>query len=153
MFDTHTPYQFLVPYSFNFQAHRFEEWKNGKMISEGKPIEFSGIVFTANKTEEDEYISVMALDDEFEKLVDFFSTNFEKVFTLHDRIILVSIPPPSNKDIAGILALRETSGVTRFTADFGEKEPYCCSLYTIKGEVFKITFSFSNPERIVEFYK
>lgn len=153
MFDSHKPHQFLEPYSFNFHAQRFEEWMNGKMISEGKPTKFSGIVFTANKTENDEYVSLIALDDEFEKLVDFLNTYFEKVFTLHDRIILASIPPPSNKDVVGIHALRQTCGVTRFTEDFREKEPYCCSLFTIQGEVSKVTFSFSNPERLVEFYK
>lgn len=153
MFDTYSPYQFLKPYSFDFKAKRFAEWIDGKLISEGKPIMFTAIYFDADKIDEDEYVAVWTNESEFEKLIDFNDTYFEKIFISEDRIVLTTIPPVSNKDIPEIIALRQICGITRFTSDFKEKEPYCCIASTIKSELEKLTFFFSNPKRIVEFYK
>ena len=111
-FDTYTPHQFLKPFAFDFQVARFEEWQNGIMISSGIPSMYTGIVFNVYDSEYGTSVGIISLEPEFEKLIDFSITYFEKLFTLHDRKILVSIPPPSSRDTIGIVALRDTSGIT-----------------------------------------
>jgi hypothetical protein len=50
------------------------------------------------------------------------------------------------------MSLRTTTGITRKGKIFNGNEPYCCSLFSINQKISKVTFSFSNPEKLIEFY-
>jgi hypothetical protein len=148
MFDYYEPHQFVDTLNFSFKSSHFEIWQNGKLIVAKK----GSNILSAEKGTNDGEINISIFGTI--SASEIASTiSFEKAFTLKDRIILVTIPNPSRRDIPGIISLRMTSGVTNPGKVYTFPDPYCCSLFTLKQEIEKVTFSFSNPERLLEFYK
>ncbi|MBN8837694.1 MAG: hypothetical protein J0I09_10560 [Sphingobacteriia bacterium] len=88
-------------------------------------------------------------DNLFEELCD--SISFNKLFTSNDRIMYVAIPEEDN--YIGIAGLRQIIGETRFRRNFQSDEPYCCSVYFSNRQIVKVTFSFSNSGKLIEFYR
>ncbi|MDP4086628.1 MAG: hypothetical protein Q8934_18805 [Bacillota bacterium] len=78
---------------------------------------------------------------------------FDKIFSLHDRLVLVTMPEESTLDVIGMSALRTTCGITRLGKRFSTNEPFCCSLFFVENAIDLVTFSFNNPEKLLEFYK
>jgi hypothetical protein len=150
MFDTFQGHQFLKKFPFSFQPSRFEIWENGEMVKKGNTS--SKVKADIKQTFGDSEVVSLNISDPalFNDISN--SNTFDTVFTLHDRIILATIPEPSNKDNVGIMSLRATTGITRKGKVFNSNEPFCCSLFLTDKRISKVTFSFSNPEKLIEFY-
>jgi hypothetical protein len=58
----------------------------------------------------------------------------------------------TNSENMGISMFKMTIGATRDSKHFERNEPYCCNIFLQNGTIAKITFSFSNPEKLIEFY-
>lgn len=150
MFDTFQAHQFLKKFPFTFQATRFEIWQDGEMIKNGRST--NRIIATVQQQLNQSEVVSLSISDASLLNELALVTSFDKVFTLQDRIILVTIPEPNKSDNVGIMSLRTTSGVTRPGKRFDNNEPFCCSLFLTNKEISKVTFSFSNPEKLIEFY-
>ena len=50
------------------------------------------------------------------------------------------------------MMFKMTIGATRQSKYFNRNEPYCCNLFIKMGKIAKLTFSFSSPEKLIEFY-
>lgn len=150
MFDKYQPWQRLKKQSFNFKPNRYEIWFDGEMIGNGNssfPIEAR--LISLNNIEKVE------INIQDEKLFNEISNKiiFDDFVSSHDRLQLYTIPKETNSTCIGLHTLRMNLGTTIEVKNFTRQEPYCCNLFTKNGIIAKITFSFSNPERLIEFYQ
>ncbi len=150
MFDSFKPFQGVKKINFGFKPTRFEIWKGGKMINNGK----TNSLISAN----------VIIQDDFEKTeITFIDSNlnnelsqkniFDEFVTANDRLQLITIPIETDNEVAGITMFKMALGPTRQRKNFNNSEPYCCNLFLQNGQIVKITFSFSNPEKLLEFYQ
>ncbi len=150
MYDKFEAFLQLDKQNFSFLPSRYEVWKTGQMIENGninKPI-----IAKVSDIDGEEKVVVTFLDEKLN--IQLASTNIYDLFTTSvDRLQLLTIPQQTNaENNMAIQMFKMTIGATRAFKDFNANEPYCCNLFTIDGVINKITFSFSNPEKLIEFY-
>jgi len=149
MFDSFKPFQVLQKQDFSFHALRFELWATGKMISNGKTN--AKIVATVVRIDGTTKVKVTFSDTTLNH--ELAAENlFDEFVTGGDRLQLVIIPEQTNSQNMGISMFKSTFGATRHIKNFNKNEPYCCNLFLQSGKIVKITFSYSNPEKLLEFY-
>jgi hypothetical protein len=149
MFDTYEPFQQLKKQTFTFSPKRYETWFNGKMIESGKST--LPIYFTVITENEEEVYRVTIFDNSlFNQIANQFI--LDEFITANDRLQLVTLPAETNTNCMGIVALKMAIGATRHKKDFASNEPYCANLFFQNDNLVKVTFSFSNPEKLIEFY-
>lgn len=119
------------------------------MISSGLAV--SAVDFIPVIDEGEEKVRVMVYDR-----VLFEQMNYESIFdefiSSNDRLQLVTLPAQTNTGCMGIMALKMAVGPTRDSKEFSPDEPYCCNLFLVSDKIAKISFVFSNPERMIELY-
>jgi hypothetical protein len=148
-FDSFEPYNGIKKQPFAFCPNRYEIWMKGELIDSGKTKnEIVAEVKLANKTE---IVEVTFSDSTLYKEMSNLN-EFDAFISLSDRLMLCIVPLETNVWNGGITSLLNTIGHTRKEKNFKSNEPYCCNIFTIKGCVAKLTFSFSNPEKLLEFY-
>ena len=139
---------------FAFQSHRFEVWSNGTLVSQRNVhnnLKCQPSVFMPGKCT----VSVDGLPASLNMKS---SIMFDIVFTSTDRVYLATVPERSNiNNYDSFLAFKRNvpNGfpiVTRSSYDFDETQPYVCSVYTKNSMVVKVSFSFGNNPRLIEFY-
>jgi hypothetical protein len=150
MFDKFQPLQRVPKQNFAFQPVRYETWIGGQMVASGKTKSLiSANVITQDNTEK---VEISFNDLNLEK--ELASKNmFDEFVTSNERLQLITIPKETNVENMGIMALTMALGVTRQKKNFSHNEPYCCNLFLQQGAIVKMTFSFSNPEKLIEFYQ
>jgi hypothetical protein len=94
------------------------------------------------------YFEDISLKDEIES-----ELIFDELVTAHDRLQLINIPNDTNASNMAIKLFKMTIGSTRDQHYFTRTEAYCCNIFTINKVISKITFSFSNPENLIELYQ
>lgn len=148
-FDKFEPFKILQKQEFAFRPTRFEIWEDGEMVGSGKTNSIiTAVVVNING---DEKIEIIFNDSKLNHQL----TNkniFDEFITAHDRLQLINIPIETNSENVGIEMFKMLVGATRQKKNFNGNEPYCCNLFLIEGKIAKVTFSFSNPEKLVEFY-
>lgn len=77
---------------------------------------------------------------------------FDVGFSQNDRLTYATIPKESSADCVGIIAIRNVTGVTSNAASNEKNVPYCGNMFLKYGVLVKLTFAFSNPEKLIEFY-
>lgn len=135
--------------SFTFTPNRFEIWFEGKMVDSGLtklPIYFVPVVEEGNNKIRVTVFDPKILEQMQEKPV------FDEFISGSDRLQLVTLPLKTNSGCMGISMLKMAIGPTRNSKEFGRNEPYCCNLFLVNDKITKITFVFSNPERMIELY-
>lgn len=148
-FDKFEPLKSLQKKDFAFRPTRYETWKGGKMIDSGNTN--SIINARVVKIDEDEKIEVTFNDPKLNN--ELANKNiYDEFLTAHDRLQLITIPNETNSQNMGIQMFKMTIGATRMHKNFKSNEPYCCNLFLLNGKIAKVTFSYSNPEKLVEFY-
>jgi hypothetical protein len=150
MYDKFEAFLQLDKQNFSFLPYRYEVWKTGQMVENGninKPI-----IATVSDVDGEEKVVVTFIDQKLN--IQLASTNIYDLFTTSvDRLQLLTIPQQTNaEDNMAIQMFKMTIGPTRAFKNFNTNEPYCCNIFTINGTINKITFSFSNPEKLIEFY-
>lgn len=135
---------------FGFQPTRYEDWMGGQMVASGPTR--SPIFARKKQLDGEERIEIGFNDPTLGgKLA---ATNVFDVFvTGKDRLQLVTIPAEPEAGVAAVSMFQQLVGITRPYKAFGANEPYCCNLFLKEGRIDKLTFSFSNPERLLEFYQ
>lgn len=149
MFDKFEPFKVLQKQDFSFRPTRYETWIGGKMVASGKTNSIiSAKVVTI---ENGEKMEVSFNDSELNN--ELAITNiFDEFITSTDRLQLITIPNETNNENMGILMFKMNIGATRNSKNFSRSEPYCCNLFMQSGKIAKVTFSYSNPEKLLEFY-
>ena len=148
-FDKFEPFQSLQKQDFAFRPTRYETWKGGKMVDSGKV----NTVINAKviSVDGDEKMEVTFNDTKLN--TELANKNvYDEFVTATDRLQLITIPNETNSENMGIQMFRMTIGATRHRKNFNSNEPYCCNLFLQSGKIAKVTFSYSSPEKLIEFY-
>ena len=80
------------------------------------------------------------------------SCSFDSCITLNDRLLMLTNPRETNANIPVIAMLSSFVGYTREQYNFKPIEPVVGSIYTENGNIAKMSFTMSNPERLIELY-
>lgn len=146
-FDRFKPFQRLRIQPFFFYPSRYEVWQKGKIVKQKSVTgKIDGQLFNNMLR-----VDFADIDDENEIQN---GTCFDIFITQIDRLLLATIP--SNEEFGehdGLTSMRTLIGATRPEKKFSDLEPYCCSLFTQNGRISKISFSFSNPAKLLEFHE
>lgn len=154
-------YDQLVPFqiveealNFRFITYRYEEWSNGKLQRKGNIM--ANIVcipvFFDDKKSEITFRNIPKELNIHETLI------FDLTFTGKDRIFLATIPQKTNIESYNTFGVFKSSVplgfpiITREEREFDENEPFACSIFLQNDEISKISFSFGNNPRLIEFY-
>lgn len=149
MFDKFEPFQGLQKQNFAFQPTRYETWVAGKMVSSGR----TNSIIYANVVQQDGTEKVEVTFNDQTLNTELSQKNiFDEFVTATDRLQLIVIPEETNVENVAIMMFKMTIGATRKRKNFINTEPFCCNLFLQSGTIAKITFSFSNPEKLIEFY-
>ena len=148
-FDKFEPFKSLQKQDFAFRPTRYETWKGGKMVDSGKTN--SIINARVVNVDGDEKMEVTFNDTKLNS--ELANRNiYDEFVTANDRLQLITIPNETNSQNMGIQMFKMTIGATRQHKNFNSNEPYCCNLFLLNGKIAKVTFSYSSPEKLVEFY-
>lgn len=146
MMDSFQEFQEITIRAKNyFYPSFYEEYEAGRMVSKGNTtmkIEFYSDV-------DGSVVCNISSNDLPGKLT---SARFDKCITLHDRILMLSCPQKTNANILAVTMMRATVGVTCLERNYKCNEPVVGSLYTDDGRLVKMSFTISNPERLLELY-
>lgn len=148
-FDKFEPFQSLQKQDFAFRPTRYETWKGGKMIDSGKTR--SVINAKVVSIDGDEKMEVSFNDTKLNNELANINI-YDEFITATDRLQLITIPNETNSENMGIQMFKMTIGATRHRKNFNSNEPYCCNLFMQNGRIAKVTFSYSSPEKLIEFY-
>jgi len=149
MYDRFEPLHVYQKTDFQFQPSRYEMWMKGEMVSSGRT---SSAVEARRSNREDEPVIVTFRESLLESELA-FSNEFDAFVSSGDRLQLIVLPKSTNVQNMGITMLSSTYGATRPKKDFKRNEPYCCNIFLEQGSIVKITFSYSNPEKLLELYQ
>jgi hypothetical protein len=147
--DEFEAFKVLQKQSFTFQPTRFETWIGGKMVGNGSVT----ALISANTINQNGNERMLVKFDEPNLKAEILSELiFDTFITASDRLQLITIPEVTNSNNMAIAMFKMIIGATRDNKNFISTEPYCCNLFLKNGVLSKITFSFSNPEKLVELY-
>lgn len=150
MWDSFEPFQSLDIQEFKFKPNRYEIWKGGKKIDDGNTTQ---IIRNKEKQTVNGTIAVISFSDPNLHSELSSENEFDVFITSNDRLQLVKVPSSGNGDNnMGISMLKMTVGTTRHHTDFSSREPYCCNLFLQEKNIVKMTFVFSSPDKMIEFY-
>lgn len=151
-FDNWPPFQDFSFQEFHFPVDRYEEWESGRMI-ESKEVHFD-IRFKYNSggfLSREVSIDVQLVGNPmFPKIVS--NIKFDRATTSGDRILFYIAAERSNVQNPSLAMLSSILGYTRDDKHYESNEPILASVFTINHNVAKISFTFGNPDRLVEFY-
>ena len=149
MYDTFVPFIEVKKYNFIFKPKRFEIWMNGKMVDNGNTNSIiKGEVINVDLHELVEVtFNDVSLHGELTQ-----KNLFDEFSSLNDRLILITVPQETNASNSFLDMRRITSGATRQRKNFDRNEPFACNLFFMNKNIHLVTFSFSNPEKLIEFY-
>lgn len=150
MFDRFEPFQQLQKQNFAFQPTRYEIWKSGQMVDSGKTT--STIKATTIEQDGSEKMEVTFNDNNLNAELSPKNV-FDEFITSTDRLQLITIPDETNNENVAIMMFKMTIGATRQRKNFSNGEPFCCNLFLQNGRIAKVTFSYSNPEKLMAFYQ
>lgn len=143
--DSFTPFQtFLLPELAMFRATKYEEYQNGQMIDSGECTILIKLSSSNGKIS-----CLFGNNNLYDKLS---SCTFDACITLPDRLLLMSNPLQTNANIPVIAMLSSILDYTCEKKDYDPTEPVVGSIYTMNGHIVKMSFTMSNPERLIELY-
>lgn len=148
MFDSFPPLQIVGKQPFAFRSTRFETWMNGSMTDSGPLNALMECHVVSTHEGEKLLVSVSPdLHDSIESKM-----LFDEIVTGADRLQLIVVPEESNVDIPALMMFRMIFGPTRGQKSFSSRDPYCCNLFLQNSTIVKVSFSFANPEKLIELY-
>ena len=151
-FDNWPPFQDFSFQQFQFPVDRYEEWKAGKMVASGE-VHFN-IFFKYNKggfLNRKVGIDVLIDRNPMPKKIT-SQMKFDRATTSGERILFYIAAEQTNVENASLSMLSSVLGYTRGHKYYDSNEPIFASVFTINHNVAKVSFSFGNPDRLIEFY-
>jgi hypothetical protein len=144
-FDSFDSFSELPLQPFTFLPEKFELWQNQKLTESGLTNKIISAYIMNNKI-------IIQFNDSILNQIVANKIEFDNLVTAQDRLRYINIPSETNTSCSGIETLRMVYGDTREKKDFSSIEPYCCNIFLKNKKLAKITFSFSNPVKLLEFY-
>ena len=143
--DTFEPFKEFQFKNIIIPIKRYEEYSNGKLLSQGH-VDLTVVVEQLQNK-----IAVHLVENTLiSKIISEFE--FDLLFTLNDRLQLTIFPKETNvKDIL-FTQLKWIISYTRESKNFTSNEPIVGHIFTDDMNIIKIAFKMSNPERLIEFY-
>lgn len=80
------------------------------------------------------------------------SVKFDRATTNGERILFYIAAEQTNVQNTALLMLSSMLGYTRDYKYYDSNEPIFASVFTINHNVAKVSFSFGNPDKLIEFY-
>lgn len=143
--------------SFVFPTRFYHEYEGGKLksfkrttvkikVSAGTKQNWNSPTVVCNT-------KFTILDNDIENKI-YSNFEFDDCIGCYDRLLLYMKCIESNaEDIPAVYALRGLRlPYTRISKFYLPNEPVVCSIFTEKGNIVKISFTFANPERLIEFH-
>lgn len=145
----------LKPYrigDFDFRSLNFTEYENGKLKDCGSLPVTIIVKDEINKysVEINKYSVSVTGNGIEDKINSVFE--FDGCIGCNDRLLLYSLPEKTNANIIVMTVLRNLCPSTRNKKIYSATEPVVCSIFTNNGHPVKVSFTFANPERVLEFY-
>lgn len=150
-FDSFTPFQQLKFIPIELLSDKALFFDQGTLVKE---IENSIRIYfnpSVSKITNNEVLKCTIEGTELDNIIE-SNFEFDLGFTNSDRFMFVTIPGNSNIDCVGMAGLKAIVGNTRNEKYFKAKEPYCVSMFFTDQRLFKVAFSFCNPDRVFELY-
>ncbi|UPT65706.1 MAG: hypothetical protein M0D57_14380 [Sphingobacteriales bacterium JAD_PAG50586_3] len=154
IYDKFEPFIQLPAQEFDFRSSRHEVWENGKMINGGNSNTNISCVKTLSDEKEFNIHEKSKIDlDNIPSNINLNkSVIFDLLITQTDRLQLISVPDNKFINCIGLQAMKLMIGQTTNKIPL-LSNPYCCSIFLKENKILKISFSFDNPEKLIEFYK
>jgi hypothetical protein len=151
-FDQWPYFQDFSFQEFHFPVDRYEEWEAGRMISSGEihfdiRFKYNAGGFQNKKVS----IDVQLMDNPMPRKI-MSSIKFDRATTSGERILFYIAAEQTNVQHTSIQMLSSMLGYTRNYKYYDSNEPIIGSVFTINHNVAKVSFTFGNPERLIEFY-
>ena len=148
MYDNFEPFKELEGFNFNFNPRNFEIYANGELQEKG----LTELIIGCKKNENNgiEKVTIFigdVLDSLNSQIKNGFT--FDKIITSSDRIVLCKIPEFISHNQMNMLATM--FGTTRDSYNFEQNEPYSCGIFTVDGNIKKLSFNLFN-NKMIELY-
>ena len=152
-YDRFSATEDLVWSNIKFAPSRYEVWRAGQKIKSGKILS----LVTARLDENGsgyQGLGQLIVNHAEAGLSDILdkAMAFDMCGAQGNRRILFTVPTTTNARCMGMHSLQQRWPNSRYNYDFNSTEPYCCSVFTVKGRVVKMAFHLDNPDTMVEFY-
>lgn len=147
--DRYDPFLLVKKCEFSFSPSRFEVWSDGNMVFSGNSSTPINVRIVEKFGSE---VMLVSLPEEKLRQEILEEIIFDEFVTSLDRLKLVTIPKETFTECVGLMTMRILYGPTCQMKNFHPKEPYCCNIFKENDLIKKITFSFSFPERLLEFH-
>ena len=135
---------------FSFRGSNYEMWEAGRKIRSGVTNTnihciCNGGVY--NRTSIDVKLTGNPLPETL-----LSDIRYDRAICLPDRIMFYTTAKNTNKRNTTLVMLASNVGYTREDKVYKENEPVVASVFTINQSVVKISFSLTNPDRLIEFF-
>ena len=134
-----------------FKASRYETWQNQKMV-DGGACE-TVIEFMPGHKPNGQPTTLFRVINNGVRSAD-INTDFDldTNFSQNDRLTLATIPQVERGESLGIVGVRNMIGITDPAAVIKGNVPYCGNMFNKLGILVKMSFSFSQPDKLVELF-
>lgn len=95
MYKNFEPHKFYNPIIFEYTSNKIELWQEGQMQSN------DSFLTSISCIEENHKMKITFKGGTFNKFID-AELIFDKIFSLNDRLVLVTIPEESTLDVIGM---------------------------------------------------
>lgn len=137
---------FVLRREEQFQSSRYEEYVGGEMISSSD----TSILIRITPADKGRINCMIENNNLMDRLFSAFS--FDTCITLQDRLLMISNPQVSNVEIPVVRMMSSFIGVTQEKKMYDPSEPVVGSIYVGHTAINKMSFTLSNPERLIEFF-
>ena len=132
-----------------FTPSRYMIWSRGKVVVEGITTETIKATVFDNGTPGKQFkVSIPDKKLHFEILETIY---YDEFVTSNDRLQMLTIPENTKTGNTALSLFKMTLKATRAHKEFASNDPYCFNLFLLNGVISKVTFSFSNPDKLIEF--
>ena len=153
MYDNYNERQLVTLGNFNYQSTRFEVWSGGKMIDTESLDTVVKLKTISNSNPSENSIEIEIISSSIMKHLP-FKFSFDTAYSNGNRILLGIMAEKTNYDNYDSYSVFKSIApfITRSEKKFDLNEPFACSLFTIQGQIAKITFTTAGTKSLVEFY-
>jgi hypothetical protein len=133
-----------------FVPSKYQIWSKGRVINEGVTTEpIKAVVFDDGSPSKQFKVTILDRHLHGEILGNIY---YDEFVTSNDRLQMLTLPQTTNTGNTAISLLKMAIGATRSAKEFASNEPFCCNLFILNNVLSKVTFSFSSPDKLIEFY-
>lgn len=150
MYDTFQPFKIHDLIEFKFRSSRYEIWQNGMMIEDVDSL--TEILAEVRIEDGAKFLRVQVDNSNIYDKINKYS-KYHVLGTSNDRLMYMILPVNTNAKTTAMQVLSQNYGYTCDNYNFKYQDPFTCQVFTFNGVTAKISFLFSNPERLIEFYR